>query len=142
MAKVVPESCQRTDGIKAWLESKEEEEIKRLEKEEKKREKEAQMNRITEERITRNAERQKENEMRKLEKLKRRTSILDVGAIEETEFILRELNEIIDNKGVVNVNCEECQDCNEGNCLCQCTQCQEVRNHSNNLSKGKDIFEM
>lgn len=103
MAKVVPESCQRTDGIKAWLESKEEEEIKRLEKEEKKREKEAQMNRITEERITRNAERQKENEMRKLEKLKRRTSILDVGAIEETEFILRELNEIIDNKGVVNV---------------------------------------
>ena len=100
VAKVVPESCQRTDGIKAWLETKEEKEIKRLEKEERRREKEDQLNKITEGRVARNAERQRENEMRKLEKLMKRNSILDSGAIKESEFILKELNEIIDNKGI------------------------------------------
>ena len=39
MAKVVPESCQRTDGIDAWLEIKSEKETKRMEKEERKRDK-------------------------------------------------------------------------------------------------------
>ena len=37
MAKVVPESCQRTDGIDAWLEIKTEKENKRMEKEVKQR---------------------------------------------------------------------------------------------------------
>ena len=39
MAKVVPESCQRTDGIDTWLEIKSEKETKRMEKEERKRDK-------------------------------------------------------------------------------------------------------
>ena len=39
VAKVVPESCQRTDGIDAWLEIKSEKETKRMEKEERKRDK-------------------------------------------------------------------------------------------------------
>ena len=103
VAKVVPESCQRVDGIKAWLETKEEKEIEHLEKEERRREKEDQLNKITEGRVARNAERQRENEMKKLEKLMKRNSILDSGAIEESEFILRELNRIIDNKGVANL---------------------------------------
>ena len=38
--KVVPESCQRTDGIKAWLETKEERENKEFEKQKTRREKE------------------------------------------------------------------------------------------------------
>ena len=97
VAKVVPESCQRTDGIKAWLETKEEKEIKRLEKEERRREKEDQLNKITEGRVARNTERQRENEMRKLEKLIKGNSVLDSGAIEESEFILKELNKIIEN---------------------------------------------
>ena len=128
VAKVVPESCQRTDGIKAWLEIREEKEIKRLEKEERRREKEDQLNKITEGRVARNAERQRENEMRKLEKLMKRNSILDSGAIEESEFILKELNEIIDNKGVLNLPCEDCQDCKRGTdgCQCQCRNCEEV----------------
>ena len=128
MAKVVPESCQRTDGIKAWLETKEEEEIKRLEKEEKKREKEDQLNKIAEGRIARNAERQRENEMKKLEKLKKRNSVADSEAIQETEFILRELTEIIDNKGMVSIPCQDCQDCKDKNkvCSCQCKACVEV----------------
>ena len=109
VAKVVPESCQRTDGIQAWLDIKEEKETKRLEKEERRREKEEQLHRITEERIARNAKRQRENEMRKLEKLMKRNSITDHGVIEETEVILRELNEIIDNKGAVKVACQDCQ---------------------------------
>ena len=37
MAKVVPESCQRTDGIDAWQDIKTEKETKRMEKEERKR---------------------------------------------------------------------------------------------------------
>ena len=38
MAKVVPESCQRTDGIDAWLDIKAFKENKRMEKEERQRE--------------------------------------------------------------------------------------------------------
>ena len=41
MAKVVPESCQRTDGIDAWLDIKADKESKRMEKEEKQRERQA-----------------------------------------------------------------------------------------------------
>ena len=37
VAKVVPESCQRTDGIDAWLDIKADKEAKRMEKEEKRR---------------------------------------------------------------------------------------------------------
>ena len=103
-----------------------------MEKEEKRKEKEAQITKITEERIARNAERQRESELRKLQKLKERSSILDVGAIKETEFIIKELKEIIDNKGAMNVPCEDCQLCAEGGgvegeiCQCQCKNCEEV----------------
>ena len=37
VAKVVPESCQRTDGIDAWLDIKADKEAKRMEREEKRR---------------------------------------------------------------------------------------------------------
>ena len=128
VAKVVPESCQRTDGIKTWLATKEERETKDKEREERRREKEDQLNKITEGRVARNAERQRESEKRKLEKLRKRNSILDTGAIQETEFILQELNEIIDNKGAVSVACQDCQDCKTGGlaCQCQCRSCGEV----------------
>ena len=79
VAKVVPESCQRTDGIKAWLETKEEQDIKDKEREERRREKEDQQNKILEGRVERNAERQRASEMRKLDKLKRRNSVSDTG---------------------------------------------------------------
>ena len=39
VAKVVPESCQRTDGIDSWIEIKTEKDNKRMEKEEKRRDK-------------------------------------------------------------------------------------------------------
>ena len=39
VAKVVPESCQRTDGIDAWLEIKTDKETKRMEKESRQRDK-------------------------------------------------------------------------------------------------------
>ena len=128
VAKVVPESCQRTDGIKAWLETKEEQDLKEKEREERRREKEDQRNKILEGRVERNAERQRASEMRKLDKLKRRNSVSDTGAIQETEFILKELNEIIDNKGAVSVACQDCQDCRPGGpaCQCQCRNCDEV----------------
>ena len=128
VAKVVPESCQRTDGIKAWLELKEEKETKRLEKEEKRKEKEDVFHKITEGRIARNAERQRDIELRKLEKLMKRNSILDQEVIEETQFNLRELDQIIDNKGAVNVACQDCQACqgNTAACQCDCTNCDKV----------------
>ena len=44
MAKVVPESCQRTDGIEAWLDIKADKEAKRMEKEEKRRDRKASFN--------------------------------------------------------------------------------------------------
>ena len=40
LTNVVPESCQRTEGIFAWLEMKAKKEKKQFEKEERKREKE------------------------------------------------------------------------------------------------------
>ena len=128
VAKVVPESCQRTDGIKAWLVIKEERETKQLEKEEKRKEKEEVFHKITEGRIARNAERQRDIELRKLEKLMKRNSILDQEVIEETQFNLRELDQIIDNKGAVNVACQDCQACqgNTAACQCDCTNCDEV----------------
>ena len=128
VAKVVPESCQRTDGINAWLEIKEEKQAKRLEKEERRRKKERQLNKVAEERIARNAERQRENEIKKLEKLMKKNSVSDQGVIVETEFILKELTEIIDNKGVANIACQDCQAC-KGEilaCQCQCRNCEEV----------------
>ena len=86
------------------------------------------MNKIAEGRIARNAERQRENEMKKLEKLKKRNSVADSEAIQETEFILKELTEIIDNKGMVSIPCQDCQDCRDKNklCSCQCKACTEV----------------
>ena len=131
IAKVVPESCQRTEGIKAWLETKEEKEKKALEKEEKRKEKEEVFIKITEGRIARNAERQRDIELRKLEKLMKQNSILNEDAIEETQFTLRELNVVIDNKGAVNVACQDCEAC-QGQvaaCQCECNNCDEVGHH-------------
>ena len=124
----MPDSCQRTDGIKAWLDSKEEKEKKQLEKEEKRKEKEEVFLKIAEGRIARNAERQRNIELRKLEKLMKRSSILDQEAIEETRFTLRELNEVISNKGAVSVACQDCSACKDLvlTCECQCRNCEEV----------------
>ena len=130
VAKVVPESCQRTDGIQAWLETKEEQEQKRQEKEEKRKQKEEVFLKITEGRIARNAERQKSIELRKLQKLMKRNSVLDREAIEETQHHLEELNEIIQNKGALNVACRDCLACKEQTgCLCECQNCEEVQYH-------------
>ena len=126
---MVPDSCQRTDGIKTWLDSKEEKEKKQQEKEEKKKEKEEVFLKIAEGRIARNAERQRNIELRKLEKLMKTNSILDQEAIEETRFTLRELNEVISNKGAVSIACQDCAACkgSEVACQCQCSNCEEVR---------------
>ena len=50
---MVPESCQRTDGIKAWLEEKEEEKEKEFQKAKSQREKAEEFNTINEERNAR-----------------------------------------------------------------------------------------
>ena len=67
IAKVVPESCQRTEGIFAWLEMREEKLKKQFQKEREKREKEEMQHKETDARNRRNAERQKgvEQKMRK-----------------------------------------------------------------------------
>jgi len=130
VAKVVPESCQRTDGIDAWLEGKEEEKVKRMEREERKREKQDILNKVTEERIARNAERQKEIELRNLKKLIKEDSILNQDMIEEKEVIIKDLNTLIDNKGSLNPSCADCQDCSKGSlpgCQCQCRACEQAR---------------
>ena len=44
LLRVVPESCQRTDGIDAWLDIKEAKQSKRMEKEEKQRERQESLN--------------------------------------------------------------------------------------------------
>ena len=127
---VVPESCQRTDGIDAWLEGKEEEKVKRMEREERKREKQDILNKVTEERIARNAERQKEIELRNLKKLIKEDSILNQDMIEEKEVIIKDLNTLIDNKGSLNPSCVDCQDCSKGSlpgCQCQCRACEQVK---------------
>jgi hypothetical protein len=86
VAKVVPESCQRTDGIKAWLETKEERENREFKKAQTMREKEEEMLIKDEERNARNAGRQRMNEMRKLDKLKKKqdSEVVDPQVIDDS----------------------------------------------------------
>ena len=65
LTKVVPESCQRTEGICAWLDLKAEKERIQLEKEQRKREKEEHLIVMAKERNIRNEKRQRENKMKK-----------------------------------------------------------------------------
>ena len=67
LTKVVPESCQRTEGIFAWLDMKAENERKQLEKEQRKREKEEHLKNMARERNIRNEKRQTENKIKKSE---------------------------------------------------------------------------
>ena len=122
-------SCQRTDGIKAWLELKEEEDEKKFAKEKEKREKEEVFNIINEERTARNADRQRMNELKKLQKLKKREEDVDSGVIKETEMIVKDLTMIVETKGMVKPRlCKECEFCiKEKDCACDCENCHEVR---------------
>ena len=87
------------------------------------------MNDITEERNTRNAERQRSFELKQLKKLVKEDSIVNQDMIEEKEVIIKELEVIIDNKGALEPPCEECAPCkNEKEvCKCICRFCEEVK---------------
>lgn len=129
MAKVVPESCQRTDGIDAWLEIKSEKETKRMEKEERKRDKKKVLNDFTEERNARNAERQLDFELKQLQKLTSEDSQENQVMIEEKEDQIKNLENILVNKGALSPPCDECNACNNEKevCQCFCGLCQERR---------------
>jgi len=136
VAKVVPESCQRTDGIDAWLEIKTDKETKRMEKESRQRDKKKVLNDITEERNSRNAERQRSFELKQLKKLVKEDSTINQDMIEEKEIIIKELEVIIDNKGALELPCENCEVCRKEKdpaqkekecCKCICRTCEETR---------------
>jgi len=132
VAKVVPESCQRTDGIDAWLEIKTEKDNKRMEREERQRDRKKILNDITEERNTRNAERQKSFELKQLKKLVKEDSFVNQEMIKEKETIIKDLDEIIDKRGSTLPSCDNCAPCKNSKevCKCFCRSCEETRRES------------
>ena len=86
------------------------------------------LNDITEERNTRNAERQRSFELKQLKKLVKEDSFLNQGVIEEKETIIKDLEEITDYKGATLPLCEDCQACKNTKevCKCFCRNCEEV----------------
>ena len=120
VAKVVPESCQRTEGIFAWLEMKDEKERKQFEKEQRRREKEEQLQIETEQRNFRNEERPRENEMKKREKLMKK-NIENNNDRFEKETMLN-LNQQIETKKVTKSVHDICSACKSNKAGCKCKQ--------------------
>ena len=119
LTKVVPESCQRTEGIFAWLENQEEKEKKRVAKEERKREKEEYLKTMTKERNKRNELRQKEKKTMhnsKMEKKDNKNNNFD----SENKNLPRDQTETIRTQNKLNPPVPTCTACkmNKANCIC------------------------
>ena len=86
------------------------------------------LNDFTEERNARNAERQLDFELKQLQKLTSEDSQENQVMIEEKEDQIKNLENILVNKGALVPPCEECNPCNNEKevCQCFCGLCQEV----------------
>lgn len=87
------------------------------------------LNDFTEERNARNAERQLDFELKQLQKLTRAENQENQVMIEEKEVQIKNLENILVNKGALSPPCEECKPCNNEKevCQCFCGTCQQVR---------------
>ena len=86
------------------------------------------LNDFTEERNARNAERQLDFELKQLQKLTSEDSQENQVMIEEKEDQIKNLENILVNKGALSPPCDECNACNNEKevCQCFCGLCQEV----------------
>ena len=122
IAKVLPESCQRTEGIFAWLEMKEEREKKHFEKERKRREKEEELQKYTVERESRNEERLRKYELKKRDNQMKENPRNLMG--KETK---KGSNERINLKEAAKPAMKNCATCKRNKPVCQCQEKNEVR---------------
>ena len=75
-----------------------------------------------------------------MKKLVKEDSTINQDMIEEKEIIIKELDVIIDNKGALELPCEDCEACKKEKdpslkdkevCKCICRSCEEVFQTSN-----------
>ena len=122
IAKVLPESCQRTEGIFAWFEIKEAREKKHFEKERKRREKEEELQKYTAERKSRNEERLRKYELKKRDNQMKENHRNLMG--KETK---KGSNERINLKEATKPAMKNCATCKRKKAVCQCQEKNEVR---------------
>ena len=125
LTKVVPESCQRTEGIFAWLDMKAVKERKQLEKEQRKREKEEHLKNMARERNIRNEKRQTENKIKKSENCFVKNMENNNEMSENKSFSREQSKPEKDPKSTVKM-CSACKR-NTNACLCNTRRIEPIR---------------